>query len=134
MKNFLIKIKPEYLIVISLAIVYIWFGALKVLGISPVEQLVSELSNLVGADKFALLGLVEVILGIGILIPRLRFIFAILIILHLIGVSIFSMFFPGLMFSPETILTLEGQFVVKNLTMIAAAYYLVWKNLSKKLD
>ena len=131
LKTLIIKIKPEYLIVASLAIIYFVFGLLKVAGMSPVEKLVIEVNKWFGEDKFFILGLIEMGLAVGLIIPKIRFIFAVLIFLHLISVSILTLFFPAFLFSNETGLTIEGQFVLKNLVLLSAAYYLIWKKVSK---
>lgn len=134
MKIIFLKATPERLIVAALFTTYFIFGILKVFGMSPVESVVSQIVSMFGNELFFILGIIEVGLAIGLLIPKTRFIFAIFIILHLIGVSITSLLFPGFVFSPQTILTVEGQFVVKNFVLIAAAYYLVWKKISVSND
>ena len=124
------KIDPETLIVFSLFITYFIFGILKVIGVSPVQKAITDLLPWAGVEAFMLVGIAEVILAVGILIPRFRNIFAVMIILHLIFVSLFSVFVPNLFFSSKTILTVEAQFVLKNLVYLAATYYLIWKRVS----
>src|SRR5689334_2096527 len=55
---------------IALAIVFLWFGALKVLGYSPVEDIVKQTVFFLPGDTFFfVLGLWEIVIAIGLLVP-----------------------------------------------------------------
>ena len=57
---------------VSLAIVYIWFGALKVFKTSPAEELVQETVYWLEPSIFVpLLGVAELMIGIGLLIKKM---------------------------------------------------------------
>src|SRR5437667_12452011 len=60
---------------IALAVVFICFGTLKVTGRSPVEDLVTDTIYFLPADTFfIIIGVWEIIIGVGLLIPvALRF-------------------------------------------------------------
>lgn len=110
----------------SLAIVYIWFGALKPLGISPAETLVTEtLFFLPPEAALWVIGVWEILIGICLLYKPLLRIGLILLFLHLPGI------FSPLILMPEVVytafpygLTLEGQYVIKNLTLLAVGLVL----------
>jgi hypothetical protein len=51
---------------LALAVVFVWFGALKLAGVSPVEKLLAETLPFVDASiSVPVLGAVEVLLGIS---------------------------------------------------------------------
>ena len=108
---------------VSLAIVFIWFGALKILGISPVVDLVASTVYWVDPDWFVpALGVVEVLVGLGLLFNR--FIRAVLLVLALQMVGTFLVFFllPDIAYQDGNPLklTVEGEFILKNLVLLAA--------------
>ncbi|MCA9381529.1 hypothetical protein KC678_04645, partial [Candidatus Dojkabacteria bacterium] len=109
----------------SLAFIFIFFGALKVLDISPVRDVVEASVPLFKNDILFLgLGAFEVLVGIGLLFKKTRKLASYLIIMHLIGTFVTAVINPSLTFSAETIVTVHGEFVAKNLVLIAAAVYL----------
>ena len=61
------------------------------------------------------------LLGVGLLVKRFRKIALLGIIVHLIFTIFLSILNPELTFSFKTILTVHGEFVLKNLVLIAAA-------------
>ncbi|MEK7514788.1 MAG: DoxX family membrane protein [Patescibacteria group bacterium] len=108
---------------ISLGIVFLWFGLLKVLGMSPVGYVVQSAYTLLPLEQFlVILGLFEIVVGIGLLTKRaLRFVFALLWI-EMLGTFIALASAPAL-FMRESLfaLTVEGEFVIKNLVLVAAS-------------
>ena len=109
---------------ISLATVFIWFGALKIVGVSPVADLVGSTVYWVDPDWFVpALGVVEVLVGLGLALNR--WIRAVLLILALQMVGTFLVFLvlPDLTFQDGNPLklTVEGEFILKNLVLLAAA-------------
>ncbi|MGH8945471.1 MAG: DoxX family membrane protein [Acidimicrobiia bacterium] len=108
---------------ISLAAVFIWFGALKVTGTSPVERLVVD--TVPGADGswfVPLLGGFEVALGVALLFGVYPLVVAALVI-HLVGTFTVMITQPELAFQNGNplLLTTEGEFVVKNLVLLTGA-------------
>lgn len=106
----------------SLAIVFIWFGALKPFGLSPAQGLVENTVYWFDPSWFVpLLGWWEVAIGVCILFkPLLR------LGIGLLALQMAGTFLP-LVLLPEVVytvfpyaLTLEGQYIVKNLVLIAA--------------
>lgn len=107
----------------TLGIIFIWFGALKPLGLSPAQELVSNTVYWVDPAWFVpLLGYWEVLIGIGLLIkPLIRPAIA-LLFLQMPGTFMPLILLPDVCFTRFPIgLTLEGQYIVKNLVLIAAA-------------
>ncbi len=108
----------------SLALVFIWFGILKLLNISPVFDVVANTYPFITANPAAYFGLavLEIALGVGMLIPRFIRITAWIMIVHL------SLATLGVLFSPQAwsgnfpALSVIGEFVVKNFVLMAAAF------------
>ena len=109
---------------LSLAIVFIWFGALKIFGTTPVFELVASTVYWVDPDWFVpALGVVEVLVGLGLLFRfGLRLVLAVLFI-QLVGTFLVFVLLPDIAFQGDNplLLTTEGEFVVKNLVLLAAA-------------
>jgi putative oxidoreductase len=119
------KPKPYTLLILSLAFVYIVFGLLKVLGVSPIKDLVVQTFSFMDNPLlFGLFGLGEVVLGAGIIIKQTRKISSILIILHILSTFLTILLAPSAIFNPVTLVTLEGEFVLKNVMILAIGYYI----------
>lgn len=109
---------------ISLALVFIWFGALKVFGVSPVVDLVASTVYWVDPDWFVpALGVVEVLVGVG-LAARFGLRLVLLVLaLQMLGTFLVFVLLPELTFQDGNPLklTIEGEFVLKNLVLLASA-------------
>ena len=108
---------------LSLAAIFVWFGALKPLGISPAEELVSRTVYWFPPDKFVpILGWWEVAIGVCLLIRPLLRLGLLLLFLQMPGTVLPLLLLPSVCFTePPFGLTLEGQYIVKNLVLIGAA-------------
>ena len=108
---------------LSLGVVFIWFGALKPFGDSPANDVIVKTIYWFDPDIFIpILGYWEVLIGICLLYtPLIRF-----------GLLLLALQMPGtflpLILRPEICflnfpfeLTLEGQYIIKNLVLIGAA-------------
>jgi uncharacterized membrane protein YkgB len=108
---------------VSLGLVFIWFGALKIFRVSPVADLVARTVYWVDPSWFvAVLGGVEVIIGLGLLVGRaLRTVLA-LFWLQMLGTFLVLIIQPDVAFQRGNplLLTVEGEFVVKNLVLLSA--------------
>jgi len=107
----------------SLAVVFIWFGALKPLGLSPAEDLVKRTVYWFPPDKFVpILGWWEVAIGVGLLFrPLIRF-SLLLLFLQMPGTMLPLILLPDVCFNEIPFgLTMEGQYIIKNLILISAA-------------
>lgn len=112
---------------LSLGIIFLWFGLLKIFDVSPVMNIIIlALPPILGQSPIflLLLALVEIVIGALFLINRFIKITAIVTAVHLTIASIAVLITQG--FDPYfPLLTLEGEFVAKNLILIAAAMFLV---------
>lgn len=107
----------------SLGIIFIWFGALKPFGLSPAHELVSNTVYFVDPEWFIpFLGWWEVAIGVGLLVrPLIRPAIA-LLFLQMPGTFLPLILLPDVCFTHFPFgLTLEGQYIIKNLILIAAA-------------
>ncbi len=110
----------------SIFVVYFWFGILKLLGFSPAGPLVHQLFDatihLVPFHTFYILfALFEMLIGILFLIPKATRIVIPLLLVHMVTTLLPLILLPGATWQGFLILTLEGQYIVKNLVIIAVA-------------
>jgi len=110
----------------SLFLIFFWFGAIKLLGLSPVSPLVEVLTTkTVGMQYFDglffSLAIVECIIGILFLFPKATRIVIPLLLLHIIIVSSPLLLVPEYTWRQFGVLTLEGQYIIKNIALIAVA-------------
>jgi uncharacterized membrane protein YkgB len=109
---------------VALGVVFVWFGALKfVPGLSPAEELVrATVPFLPGGFFLPFLGLWEVMIGVGFLTGRALRLTILLLFLQMPGTLAPVFLLPDRVFTYFPLgLTLEGQYIVKNLVLIAAA-------------
>jgi uncharacterized membrane protein YkgB len=108
---------------IALAIVFGWFGILKLLGLSPVSDLIiplfERLAPFMTPSIMVVLGIGEIILAIGFLIPKLTKVVVAITILHLLGTFLTLIFTPDLTWTSFLVPTFAGEFVIKNVVLIA---------------
>jgi putative oxidoreductase len=119
--------RPQKVLEVFLGAVYLWFGALKLAGVSPMVGFLRAVwEPLGGGPLFILLALFEVTVGIALVAGIARKAAAAGILAHLAGTFVAMALVPHLMFKPcFPVLTLEGEFVVKNLVFAAAAAAIV---------
>jgi uncharacterized membrane protein YkgB len=109
---------------LALGSIFLWFGALKVFGSSPVAALIQETYHFMPVNMFVLfLGVWEVAIGIGIIMKRALRCVLILLGVHLMGTFTAIWFNPAIFFvrGVPFCLTVDGEFVIKNLVLITAA-------------
>ena len=107
----------------SLSVVFIWFGALKLFDMSPAHDLVQDTVTWMPFDVFyPILGVWEVLIGLFLLYrPTIR-IAVLLLFLQMPGTALPLFVLPEVTFTRFPFgLTLEGQYIIKNLTLVAAA-------------
>ncbi len=113
----------------GLGIVFVWFGALKfVPGLSPAEDLALDTIAVLSfglvppALAQPILALWEVLIGVGFLTGRLLRLTLLLLFLQMIGTVMPLFIFPDLTFTHIPYApTLEGQYIIKNVVLVAAA-------------
>ena len=108
---------------ISLGIVFIWFGVLKVFGDSPANDLITKTVYWFNPDVFIpILGIWEAAIGLCLLVPSFIRVGLFLLALQMPGTFLPLVLLPEVCFvSIPFNLTLEGQYIVKNLVLIGAA-------------
>lgn len=108
---------------VALAIVFIWFGVLKVAGVSPVADLVAGTVYWLQPEQFVpFLGLWEIIVGLGLLLGIALRLVLLLFWLQMAGTFLVLVMRPEISFQSGNplLLTVTGEFVIKNLVLIAA--------------
>jgi putative oxidoreductase len=112
---------------ISLGLTFTWFGALKAAGVSPVGSLVAHTMPFLDPHWFVpALGVFEVVLGIALMTARSLRIVVPVLAAHLAGTFLVLVTQPELAFQHGNPLLLStiGEFVIKNVVLIAAAMVL----------
>jgi uncharacterized membrane protein YphA (DoxX/SURF4 family) len=108
----------------SLALVFVWFGALKVFDVSPAEDLVASVVYWVDPTWFVpALGVVEILVGIGLAARVALRLVLLVLVAQMVGTFLVFVMLPDVAFQDGNPfkLTIEGEFVVKNLVLLAAA-------------
>ncbi len=111
---------------VSLFVVYFWFGILKLVGSSPANPLVAGLLErtmpFITFDHFIIfLGSVEILIAVAFLVPSFERWAIALLIPHLITTFMPLVLLPAMAWQGPFIPTLEGQYIIKNLLIIASA-------------
>jgi uncharacterized membrane protein YkgB len=110
----------------SIFLVFFWFGILKVLGLSPASPLAEALTaKTVGMQYFdtlfVALALIECVIGVLFLFPRLTRIVIPLLLFHMAVVCSPLLLVPELTWQSFLIPSLEGQYIIKNAVVVAVA-------------
>ena len=108
---------------VALGVVFVWFGGLKVIGGSPAAELVADTVYLVSPEAFVpILGVWEVLIGLCLLYRPLIRVGILLLFLQMPGTFLPVILLPDVVFAtfPHE-LTVEGQYIIKNLVIIGAA-------------
>jgi uncharacterized membrane protein YkgB len=108
---------------VALGIVFIWFGGLKIVGGSPAADLVANTVYVLQPSVFVpILGVWEVLIGVCLLYRPLIRLGVLLLFLQMPGTFLPIVLLPEVVFAtfPHQ-LTVEGQYIIKNLVIIGAA-------------
>jgi len=108
---------------ISLGIVFLWFGLLKFFkGLSPAEDLVRNTVYFIDPDVFIpILAAWESLIGIGLITGKFLRVTILLLFLQMPGTALPLLILPEKVWTVFPFgLTLEGQYIVKNLVLIGA--------------
>jgi len=115
----------------ALAVIFVWFGLLKPLGLSPAEPLllatVAWLPVLAPTGWLIIIGWWEVVIGLCFLFRATTRVAVALLALQMGGTFLPLIMLPEVTFQPggmPFLLTMEGQYIIKNLLIIAAAIVL----------
>jgi len=108
----------------SLGLIYIWFGILKPFGLSPAQELVENTVYWFDNPKtfIPILGWWEVVIGLTMCIKPLIRVSIFLLFIQMPGTFLPLILLPEVCFNNFPFgLTLEGQYIIKNLIIISAA-------------
>ena len=110
----------------ALFIVFFWFGILKIFGTSPANPMVADLLHttmpFMSWNIFIIIfAPYEILIGITFIIPRFERLAIALLIPHMIMTSLPLFFLASLTWQGFLTPTLEGQYIIKNLVIIALA-------------
>lgn len=112
---------------ISLGIVFFWFGVLKFFpGLSPAENLVRNTIYFINPDIFIqILAMWETLIGIGLITGKYMRITLLLLFLQMPGTAMPLFVLPDVVWNTFPYgLTLEGQYIIKNLVLIGGGLVL----------
>ena len=116
----------------SIGLIFIWFGALKLVpGLSPADQIATDTTMALTfgllSEDVARLGLagLELAIGFGLLVGRFLRVTLLLLFAQMAGTLTPLFIFPDQIWSDfPFVLTLEGQYIVKNGILISAGFVL----------
>ena len=117
----------DFLIRIPIFIIFFWFGFLKIIDLSPAQQLVKDTvywMPFLSAESWTyVIGVWEVLIAICFLFKRTTLIAMILLFLQMSGTFLPLLILPEITFqnSNPFLPTLEGQYIIKNIIIITAA-------------
>jgi uncharacterized membrane protein YkgB len=124
-----------FLIRITIGIVFLWFGLLKVFNVSPLIPVLKQTYSFFPFPAFSIfVGVWEIIIGLGFIFNLYLNATLILLWLQMGGIFISVLLNPSIFFDGNPFfLTTQGEFLVKNFIIIAASFKLIANNSSSKL-
>jgi uncharacterized membrane protein YkgB len=120
-------IRVTFLLRLSLAAIFFWFGMLKLAGVSPVVAFLHNAIPFLAVSPYIeLIGVAEIVIAIGLVIERFSDQAAALMILHLFCTLSLAIVAPTLVFAPAfPVLTMDGEFLAKNVVLITAGLVVI---------
>jgi uncharacterized membrane protein YphA (DoxX/SURF4 family) len=111
----------------ALFIVFFWFGIVKLFGVSEATGLARALTaKTVGEQHFHTLfntlAVLECVIGVLCLIPRLTRLAVVMLLMHMAVVCAPLFLVPELTWQAVLVPTMDGQYIIKNVLVIAAAF------------
>lgn len=106
---------------VGLGIIFFWFGILKFFpGVSPAEELVKNTVYFMDSDLFLpILAAWETAIGIGLITGKFMRLTLLLLFLQMPGTALPIVILPNVVWNSFPFgLTLEGQYIIKNLVLI----------------
>jgi len=122
---------------LGLGIVFFWFGALKLVpGLSPAEELVRNTIYFFDPDFFLpVLAIWEMLIGLGLIFGKFMRATLLLLFLQMPGTALPLLILPEITWTIFPYgLTLEGQYIVKNLALIGGGLVLAGTVRGGRLD
>jgi uncharacterized membrane protein YkgB len=110
----------------SIFLIFFWFGAIKLLGLSPASPLAEALTaQTIGMQYFdtlfVILSLLECLIGVLFLFPKMTRIVIPLLLTHMALVCSPLIILPSYIWQQPFVPTLEGQYIIKNAVVVAVA-------------
>ncbi len=117
---------------LALFVIFFWFGTLKLTGLSPANELVHQLLVQIPIMKMwpfesfiIVLGLVEMCIAILFLFKKTTTLAIIILIPHMFTTMLPLVLLPELTWQSFLIPTLAGQYIIKNIVIVALALSVV---------
>jgi uncharacterized membrane protein YkgB len=127
----------DYLVRIPLFVIFFWFGFLKIINLSPAQNLVIDTvywMPFFEAESWTIIiGYWEVLIAILFLFKRTTLVAMLLLLLQMTGTFLPLIILPEVTFqnSNPFLPTLEGQYIIKNIIIITAALIIGWSKLKE---
>lgn len=107
-------------------VIFFYFGLLKLVGLSPASPLAEALTaQTIGGEwfhvAFITLAVIECLIGILFLVPRATRVVIPLLFMHMLLVSSPLVLVPAHVWSAPLVPSLEGQYIIKNIALVAVA-------------
>lgn len=115
---------------VSLALIFFYFGLLKIIGLSPADDLALGFAERMGMGAYSMelfyfLAVVECVIGLLIVITRFTRIAIAVMAVHMLLVSSPLLLYPEAVWVRPLVPNLEGQYIIKNAALVALALGLV---------
>ena len=133
-------LRTNNLIRFCLFVIFFWFGILKVIGVSPAAQLVIDtvywMPFLSPESWLIVIGYWEMLIGIFFLFKRTTFMAMMLLFSQMVGTFMPLFILPDVTFQNGNILvpTMEGQYIIKNIIIIASSIVIGGNKLKEKVN
>ena len=117
----------DYLIRIPIFIIFFWFGFLKIIDLSPAQELVQDTvywMPFLSAEMWTyMIGFWEVLIGVFFLFKKTTLVAMLLLLIQMSGTFLPLVILPEVTFQDSNpfLPTLEGQYIIKNIIIITAA-------------
>jgi len=117
----------DYLVRIPIFIIFFWFGFLKIIDLSPAQELVQDTvywMPFLSAEMWTyVIGFWEVLIGVFFLFKKTTLIAMLLLLIQMSGTFLPLVILPEITFQDSNpfLPTLEGQYIIKNIIIITAA-------------
>ena len=117
----------DYLVRIPMFIIFFWFGFLKIVDLSPAQELVQDTvywMPFLSAEMWTyVIGFWEVLIGVFFLFKKTTLIAMLLLLIQMSGTFLPLVILPEITFQDSNpfLPTLEGQYIIKNIIIITAA-------------
>lgn len=130
---FLIK-NANTILRMSIGLIYVWFGLLKVLDLGPIDALVDRTIQFLPIKNFSnFLGFWEVLIGVLFFTRKFLMIGIVLFFLQIPGTFLPLFLFPEVCFVHfPFVLSLEGQYIFKNFILIGSVIQVYVNHLKTK--